>query len=159
MERNPDCRDQGERGERRHHRGDGDQQHTGNARCEPTASDAARHAEAKRHVREQVESRAAAESERLDRAELISEMLERALHREREEHDARDHRQVQVGVDVAGDRNALLAAAFVQQLPSPNREEVEVGQPERHRDEEPEERGDDHVAVEPLIPRSEPDRN
>ena len=76
-------------------------------------------------------------------------MCERRLHREREEDDAGHHRQVQIGVDVARKGGALDAASVGEQLLPPDREEVEVRQPERRRDHEPEHGCDDHPGGEP----------
>ena len=80
------------------------------AAIEPAAAERARDAQAQCNVREQVERRADAETERRDRAELVVDVGERRLHPEREEDDPRDHRQMQVGVEVTSERNALRAA-------------------------------------------------
>jgi hypothetical protein len=98
------------------------------------------------------ERRAATEADRRDRVELVSDMCKRRLHREREEDDANHHRQMQVGVDIA-----RKSGAVGEQLLCPDREEVEVGQPERGRHHEPEDRGDDHTGAESSRPGPEAD--
>ena len=98
--------------------------------------------------REQVDGGADAEREGRDRVELGVDVGERDLEGEREEDDRGDHRQVQVGVDVAGERDACLALRSVEELLSADREEVEVREPERRRDEEAEERCNDDTGVE-----------
>ena len=42
------------------------------------------------------------------------DVTKRRLHREREEHDAYDHRQMQVRVGVAGQRDLLDATSVVE---------------------------------------------
>ena len=56
---------------------------------------------------EQVERGAAAEASAGIDVELVADVCERRLHREREEDDACHHRQMQVGVDIARERGAL----------------------------------------------------
>jgi hypothetical protein len=84
---------------------------------------------------------------------------ERGLQREGEEDDARHHRQVQIGVNVAGERGAVRARPAGQQLLGAHREEVEVRKPERGRDAEPQHRGDDHARAERSVSRAEADRD
>ncbi len=86
-------------------------------------------------------------------------MCERRLHREREDDDAGDHRQMQVGVDVARKGSSLCAASVCEHLLHADREEVEVRQPERVHHHEPEHGGDDHARAESGGPRPEADRN
>ena len=127
--------------------GDRPQQAQSDRGEQATAAERARDTHAERDVGEEVERRAAAEAERRDRGELVADMCERRLHREREEDDAGHHRQMQVGVDIARKGGALGAASVGEQLLAADREEVEVRQPERGRDHEPEHRGDDHAGA------------
>ena len=60
---------------------------------------------------ERYRARPDAEGERRDRVELVPDMRQRHLHREGEERDPGDHRQMQVGVDVARERDAIGPAA------------------------------------------------
>ena len=55
---------------------------------------------------------------------------------------------MQVGIDIARKCDALDAAPVSQQLLGADREEVEVRQPERRRDHEPEHGGSDHAGAE-----------
>jgi hypothetical protein len=57
------------------------------------------------------------------------------FHREREEHDAHDHREVQVGVQVTREGDARWAVGLSKELFAADREEVEVREPERCGDE------------------------
>ena len=123
----------------------GQSKRAGDRGDEAAAAERARYAHAERHVREQVEGGAAAEAERRNRVELVADVCERRLHREGEEDDAGDHRQMQVRVDVARKGDALCAASVGEQLLGADREEVEVRQPERRRDHEPEHGCDDHA--------------
>ena len=52
-----------------------------------------------------------------------------------------DHRKMGVRVEVAGEGDAFWALAFVKYPLAADREEVEVREPERGGDEEPEDRG------------------
>ena len=96
-----------------------------------------------RRVRKQVERASAAERERRDRVEFLPDVPDDGLHREREQHDADDHQEMRVGVRVAGERHAFRALGVSQDPLAADREEVEVGEPERGGDEEPEDRGHD----------------
>src|SRR5262249_17900274 len=134
----------------------GNQQRARDRGSEAAAPERVRDAEAQRHVCEQVEGRSATKSNRFDRAELVAQLRERGLHREREQDDADDHRQVEVRVDVTCDRDALLAASVGEQLTPANLEEDEVREPERRLDEQPEQRRSDHACIEPRAPRAGP---
>ena len=114
-------------------RATGNSKRAGDRGDEAAAAERARHTHAQRDVREQIERGAAAEAERRDRVELVADMRERRLQREREEDDARHHRQVQVGVGIACEGDALRAASVGEQLLAADGEEVEVRQPERGR--------------------------
>ena len=116
VERDPD--DGHERRARRApaRRGRPGQQRAGDRGDQAAAAERARNAHAERDVREQVERGAAAEAERRDRVELVADVCERRLHREREEDDAGHHRQMQVGVDIAREGDALRAGSVGQQL-------------------------------------------
>ena len=129
----------------------GQQQRARNRGDQAAAAERARNAQAERYKREQVQRGAAAEPERRDRGELVADVCERRLHREREQDDAGHHRQVQVGVDVARKGDALDAGSVGEQLLRADREEVEVRQPERGRHHEPEHGGDDHAGAEPAL--------
>ena len=80
-----------------------------------------------------------------------------ALTAEREEHDAGHHRQMQVGVDIPRESGALGAASLGEHPLTADREEVEVGQPKRRRDHEPEHGRDDHAGAEPAASLPETD--
>jgi hypothetical protein len=56
------------------------------------------------------------------------------LHREREQHDADDQQEMRVRIRVPGDRNALCAPEVDEQPRAADREEVEIGEPERRGD-------------------------
>ena len=83
-----------------------------------------------RRVREQVERASAAEREGPDGVELLADVPDDGLHREGEEHDADDQREVRVRVHVAGERHALGALELAEHPLAADREEVEVGEPE-----------------------------
>ena len=94
---------------------------------------------AKRDVREQVDRRAAEQRGGRDELQRVLDVAERLLHAERDEHDPRDHREVQVGVGVA--RHLVLLAPD-RRLGEPARgdeeDDVEVQPPLRGRDRHPE---------------------
>jgi hypothetical protein len=81
------------------------------------------------------------------------------LHREREEHDADDHREMRVRVHVAGERHAFRALEIVEHPLAADRKEVEVGEPERGGDEEPEDRGHDLAQPDADPGGADPDRD
>ena len=60
-------------------------------------------------MREEVESRAAAERDGRHGVELLARVGERRLQPEGEQHDAGDHRQVEVAVRVKGEPVAIKA--------------------------------------------------
>ena len=81
------------------------------------------------------------------------------LHRERKENDADDHREMPVRVQVAGERHAVRALEVVEHPLHADREEVEVGEPERSGDENPEDRGHDLARPDADPCRTDPDRD
>ena len=84
---------------------------------------------------------------------------DRALHPDRDQRDAGDHREVQVGVGVAGDLVALAPSARFRQAPRrDDRGDVEVDPPQRRRDHDPEQRRDDDAGVDRRL-RADADRD
>ena len=81
---------------------------------QPLPAEAMHVAPAERHVREQVDRRAA-EQRRRPRTSCssVADVRERLLDPERDQHDPGDHREVQVGERVARDRVALAARGGV----------------------------------------------
>ena len=86
-------------------------------------------------------------------------MLHRHFHREREEDDPCDHREVQVRVGIAREGDAFGSVPLDEQLLRTDREEVEVREPERGGDDEAEQRRDDHLDAEIDAPSPETDRD
>ena len=97
-----------------HDQSDREQRRARDRGDQAAAAERARYAHAQRHVREEVERGPAAEGERRDRVELVRDVCERRLHREREEDDAGHHRQMQVGVDIARKGDALTPLRSVR---------------------------------------------
>jgi len=96
--------------ERRHDNGNRQQQRAGDRGAQTNAAERARHTQPECHIGEQVERGAAAEGKRRDRVELVADMCERRLHREREQDNAGHHGQMQVGGEIAGKGGTLRAA-------------------------------------------------
>ena len=86
-------------------------------------------------------------------------MCERRSHPERKEHDPGDHREMQIRVCVSRQGDALLASVVHQQPLHPDREEIEIRQPERCRDQNSKHRRNDHLTSKPSAPGAQPDRN
>ena len=85
--------------------------------------------------------------------EQLADVPDDGLHRKREEHDADDQREVRIGVDVAGERHTFRALELAEHPLAADREEVEVGEPERGGDEEPEDRCDHLTRPDPALDR------
>src|SRR5438034_713243 len=66
---------------------------------------------------------------------------------------------MQVRVDVARKGGAFRAASLAEDLLAADREEVEVRQPKRGHDSQPEHSRDDRAGTEPGVPRPEADRD
>src|SRR3954452_25220698 len=96
-------------------------------------------------VREQVERRAPAERHGRHGVKLRADVVNRGLEAEREEHDARDHWQVEVVVRVAREPRPLDAARLHQPPTREYRSDVEVEPPQRRNDDDPECCGNDHA--------------
>jgi len=137
------CNDRLHRKRRRHERG------ADNSSDQPPAADRAGDSKAKPDVGEQIERRPTAKGERRDNRQLMMNVRERRLHREGEEDDADDHRQMQVRVSVAGQCDLLDAASVGEQPLRADREEVEIGQPEGRSHGEPQHARDDLLGAEP----------
>jgi hypothetical protein len=84
-------------------------------------------------VREQVQRCPAAEPYCGHRVQLLTNVAERRLEAEGKEHDAGNHRQVEVGVGVAREPRPLEAARLREPSAREDRGHVEVEPPE-HRD-------------------------
>jgi hypothetical protein len=82
-----------------------------------------------RRVREEIERARAAEREGLRGIEFLADVRDDVLHREREEHDADDHREVRLDVCVAGESHLVSALELPEDPLAADREEVEVGKP------------------------------
>ena len=76
-------------------------------------------------------ARRPAERDSGDRVQLLADVGERRLHREREQDDAGDHGQVEVGVDVAREGGPLGPPDPRAAAAETDREEVEIREPER----------------------------
>jgi hypothetical protein len=85
--------------------------------------------EAEHHVREQVERGASAEADSGDHVELVADVGERRLHREREEDNASHHRQMQIGVGIARKGGALLRVRKLRSPASTGRSEEKTCKP------------------------------
>jgi hypothetical protein len=85
---------------------------------------------AERDEGQQVQRRSVTEAKRRHCSQLVADVRDRCLQSKRKQHDPNNHRQVQVCVRVARQGNARSAASVGEQLLRPNREEVEVRQPE-----------------------------
>ena len=105
-------------------------------------------AEAKEDVRNEVERNAAAERHRRTVSSGSPTWAERLLDPDGEEDDARDHRQVEVAVRVAGHRELRVPGRLAQPALGDERDDVEVRPPQRRRDGEAEQRGRDDTGVE-----------
>ena len=97
----------------------------GNGGDEAAAAKRARDAHAERDVGRQVECRPAAEAKRRHRGQLVADVGEGRLRRERKQDDAGDHRQMQVRVEVPRQGDARRAASVAKQPLRPDREEIE----------------------------------
>ena len=86
-------------------------------------------------------------------------MRQRRLHCKREEDDPGHHRQMQVGVDIPRKRRSALRRFGRPAAAGRGSGRVEVREPERRRDGEPEHRGDDHAGVESAVAIAEADRD
>lgn len=135
-------------GDQRVDRGGGrDEGQEGQRGDQPLGAEGSKGAELERHVTEQVEGGPADErSRRLPRQGIVH-AGESLLHVEGDEHDGRHHRQVEVGVAVAGQPVAALDRLERGELPRRRQgRDVEVDPPQRAR-RDPEHRGTDHPGI------------
>ena len=99
-------------------------------------------AEAKRDVSEQVEGNPAKKREGGQRVERVVHLAQRLLQAERDEHDAGDHREVQVGVGIAGQFVSLAPLGRAGQASRRDqRYDVEVDPPQGGRQGDSQHRG------------------
>jgi hypothetical protein len=98
--------DESEGGEGRHLRRDGEQPEQQDRRHRSAVTQTAADPQAKGDVPDEVQGDAAAEADRRHDQERCIELVDRGLQPEREQHDARDHRQVQVRVRISCERGA-----------------------------------------------------
>ena len=120
------------------------------------AEDAAGHAEEGCDMPDQVQGRPAAERNCGHRVQMLPGVADSRLEPESEEHDAGDHRQVEVAVGIQREPVQLEARCPHEPRPLQDRGHVEVEPPERRDDDDPERRRHDHSGVE-LEPRAEAD--
>jgi hypothetical protein len=97
-------------------------------------------------VGEQVHGGAAEQCRSRDRPELVADVGQRGLQPEGHEHDAGDHRVVQVGPRVSGQR-VLVTTRWRrgQSLGGDDGHRVEVGPPHRREDGHSDDGGDHHA--------------
>ena len=91
--------------------------------------------------------------------QVSMDVRQRRPHRERKKDDPGHHREVQIGVRVSRQGDTLLAATVHQQPLHPDREEIEIRQPERCRDQNSKHRRNDHLTSKPSAPGAQPDRD
>ena len=125
-----------------HERDQHDRQH------QPLDVDGAGVAEPQRDVREQVERRPAEQGHRRHRLEGLVAVRDGLLEGERAQHDARDHREVEVRVGVAGQAVPLPARRRLLQPPlGDDGDDVEVDPPQRSGEADPERTDERHRRV------------
>ena len=131
---------------RRHerHRNSGEQ---GDRTDRPPPEEPTGRAAQERDVAGEVQRRPDAERDRGDGLELLTHVGDGLLEPECEEHDAGDHREVEVAVRVQGDPVQLDPARLHQPPPREDRGDVEVEPPERGDDDDSEHRRGDHPRV------------
>jgi hypothetical protein len=108
-----DGRNEAEGGEGRYHPRDGEQPKQQDRRDRSSPSEASADPQTQRDVREHVQRDPAAKTERWDDQERIVDVVEGGLQSEREQDDARDHRQVQVRVRVSRGVGAIIRCGEV----------------------------------------------
>ena len=95
-------------------------------------------AQAQHDVREEVDRDTAEQGEGMHTIEWIIDVGQRGLESESGEHDPGDHREVQIGIGVAGERVALVTLRRKREAPCGHeRDDVEVGPPQRSGEREP----------------------
>ena len=146
-----------ERGEGRHHGGEGNQGKQ-DERGDPAAvTPAASDPQARGDVGGKVEREAAGQANCRNDLERLVDVGERRLHAEREQDDPGDHRQVEVRVQVARQHRSLFARRVGQPGLVDVDGPVEVRPPEGGGDDDSEDRGRDPGGVEWQAFRADPD--
>ena len=96
---------------------------------------------------DQVERGTDTERDRGDGLELLPDVRNGLLEPECEEHDASDHREVEIAVRVQGEPVQLNAARLPEPRPREDRGDIEVEPPERRHDDDSEHRRGDYPRV------------
>ena len=126
---------------------------------EPLAAQRADVAQPERDVREQVERDAAEQRGRRLELQRLVDVAHHLLDAEREQLDAGDHRQVQVGERVARQRVARDAVQLPQAPLRDRGDDVEVRPPQARGGDQREHGGDRDRGVERLVAGADPDRD
>src|SRR5439155_24295416 len=130
-------------------RRDRQQREQDDGRDRSSPSEPAADPQPQRDVSEHVNRDSNNQADRRYDVQLMTGVVQRSPDPEREQHNAANHRQMEVRVDVSGERGALGGGRLYQPRLRDIDEPIEVRPPQAGNDAETQERGGDDAGVEP----------